>query len=77
MIRLENIEKKNDIISATVTTIENNPIQFEIAVNVKNRTIIKNSLGKMNMDVSMAIGKLVRLADESSTLPKVAETIYY
>ena len=78
MIRLENIEKKDNIISAKVVTVEMELQVFEVAFNLKTNEIVKNTMGKMTMSVGMAIAKLIKLAEESGeNLPKKTTSVWY
>ena len=78
MIKLKDIKREGNIVSATVTTVEKIPQTFEVSVDVVSGKIHKNTLGIMSMDVGMAIGKLITLAEESgSKLPTKAESIWY
>ena len=78
MIKLKDIKREGNIVSATVTTVEKTPQTFEVSVDVVSGKIHKNTLGRMSMDVGMAIGKLITLAEESGNkLPTKAESIWY
>ena len=78
MIRLTEIKLENGIVSATVTTIETTPKVFRIAYNLNTDEVVENTLGKMGMSVSMAIGKLIKLHEEyGSNLPEYSESVWY
>ena len=78
MIRLTEIKLENGIVSATVTTIETTPKVFRIAYNLNTDEVVENTLGKMGMSVSMAIGKLIKLHREyGDNLPESAVSAWY
>ena len=78
MIRLSEITRDGDIVSALVTTVEVNPRVFRVSYNLKTNEIVENTYGKMCMSVGMAIGKLIKLSEENGhKLPEVAESVWY
>ena len=78
MIRLTEIICDGDIVSALVTTVEAEPRVFRVSYNIKTNEIVENTYGKMCMSVGMAIGKLIKLAEENGhKLPEVAESVWY
>lgn len=78
MLRLNNIIRKGNFVSATVTTVEEEPRVFDITVDIFKQELVENSLGEMNMFVSMARNKLVKLAIEyGNKLPKEAVSVWY
>ena len=78
MIKLTEIKLENSIISAMVTTVEMNPKVFRVAYNLDTDEVVENTLGKMGMSVSMAIGKLIKLHEEyGSNLPEYSESVWY
>ena len=78
MVRLSEIKRKNDIISAVVTTVELSPRVFRVAYNLATNEVVENTLGKMGMSVSMAINKLIKLSEEYGyDLPDSAESVWY
>lgn len=78
MIRLENIQKIGNIISTKVITVENHPQTFEIEVDVNEKRLVKNTLNKVDFNVGMAMGKLVKLYQEyGDNIPDIEESIWY
>lgn len=78
MVRLDNIKKNGDIISATVTTVEMDSKTFDIAFNIATNEIVNNTMGRMTMSVGMAIAKLIKLVEEQGdNLPKKTTSVWY
>lgn len=71
MIEIFNIVFSENIVSATVRIIEEGYPEFEIAVNVITKEIVKNTLTHLNMYSSGAANKLLKLYEEHGVnLPK-------
>lgn len=49
MIRLSEITRVGDIVSALVTTVEAEPRVFRVSYNLKTNEIVENTYGKMCM----------------------------
>ena len=49
MIRLSEITRDGDIVSALVTTVEVNPRVFRVSYILKTNEIVENTYGKMCM----------------------------
>ena len=78
MIRLSEIKRENDVVSAVVTTVELSPRVFRVAYNLATNEVVENTLGKMGMSVNMAIRKLITLSQEyGNNLPDSAESVWY
>ena len=78
MIRLSEIKRENDVVSAVVTTVELSPRVFRVAYNLATNEVVENTLGKMGMNVNMAIRKLIILSKEYGyDLPDSAESVWY
>ncbi len=78
MLKLGNITREGNIVSAVVTTVEVNPQTFEVAVDIETKEILKNTLGEMNMYSRMAISKLFALANEhGNKIPKESGSAWY
>lgn len=78
MIRLKDIKMNGNIISATVTTVEAHPITFEIAVDIVEKKLIKNTSGEIDMNVGMAMAQLIRLTEEyGNKIPEKSESVWY
>ena len=78
MLRLMNIVRNGNIVSAIVTIVEADPETFEISVDIEKREIIRNTRGKMDSYVSMARNKLIDVALRSGKkLPKETVCVWY
>lgn len=78
MITLKNIKIINNIISANVETVEAHPEQFQIEIDLVEKKIVKNTRGKIDQVVTMAMAKLIKLADEmNGNVPTEAESVWY
>ena len=78
MIRLSEIKRENDVVSAVVTTVELSPIVFRVAYNLATNEVVENTLGSMGMSVNMAIRKLITLSQEYGyDLPDSAMSAWY
>lgn len=78
MLKLTNITREGNIVSAVVTTVEVKPQTFEVAVDIETKAILKNTLGEMNQYSRMAISKLFALANEyGKKIPKESGSVWY
>ena len=78
MIRLSEIKREKDVVSAVVTTVEVTPRVFRVSYNLKTNDVVENTLGSMGMSVNMAIRKLIKLSEEYGyDLPDSAESVWY
>jgi len=78
MINLKNISKIGNILSATVITVEAHPKTFEIAVDIVEKKLVKNTYGKIDMNVGMAMSKLIKLSEECcGSMPKESQSVWY
>lgn len=78
MIKLEQIKRTNNIIYATVITVEVHPQTFEIGVDLSEKKLIKNTLNKIDTNVGMAMAKLIKLSNEyGDKLPKKEVSAWY
>ena len=51
---------------------------FRVAYNLATNEVVENTLGKMGMNVNMAIRKLIMLSKEYGyDLPDSAESVWY
>ena len=65
MIRLTNIKRDQNIMSATVTIIAEHPVSFELVVDVVTGEILENTYGEVVMSVIMARKRLIQLYFEN------------
>lgn len=78
MIKLEQIKRTDNIVYATVTTVEAHPQTFEIGVDLSEKRLIKNTLNKIDTNVGMAMAKLIKLSNEyGDKLPKKEVSAWY
>ena len=78
MITLKNIKIINNIISASVETVEAHPEYFDISIDLGEKKIVRNTRGKIDQVVTMAMAKLIKLADETNgNVPTEAESVWY
>lgn len=78
MIKLTEIKRANNIISAVITTVEMEPRTFKIALDLETDELVENTYGSMCMDVGMAKHKLRKLAEENGfDLPETAVSAWY
>lgn len=79
MLRLTNIVRNGNIVSAIVTTVEANAISFEIVVDIKNKKLVKNTHEKIDTLVGKAMGRLIQLTKEyeGKKLPKETVCVWY
>lgn len=78
MIRLENIERRGNIIKAHVQICQMEPEYFDIEVDLQEENIV-SCTREMDMYVAQAIARLVNLADEygDTPIPKKATSVWY
>ena len=78
MIRLEEIEKKGNIIKAHVQICQMEPEYFDIEVDLQEENIV-SCTREVDMFVAQALAKLVNLADEygDTPIPKKATSVWY
>lgn len=74
MIKLENIVRKGNLISAHVVSIEFEPDIFDITVDIEKEEIVELSKERQDMYTSMAMAKLLEIANKysASNTPKTA-----
>lgn len=77
MIRLENIKINKNIISATVSTVETYPQEFEIVIDIKEEKLVSCTKPTRDSYVYQAMAKLIQLYHENDKMPKVAESVWY
>lgn len=77
MIKISNITKNDNIISALVETVEMIPQVFEISVDIEKEKLIRCIREVRDSYVYMAMAKLIQLHHESDKLPKKAESVWY
>ena len=79
MIRLTEIKRRCNIVSAVVTTVEANSISFEIVVDIKNKKLVKNTHEKIDTLVGKAMGRLIQLDKKygGKKLPKETVCVWY
>lgn len=78
MLKLSNIRRDGNIVSAVVTTVEVKPQIFEVAVDIESKAIVKNTFGEMDMNSRMAISKLFALVNEyGKNLPQESGSAWY
>jgi hypothetical protein len=78
MIKLKNITKIGNIVYADVYSVEAHPIHFEIAVDIYDKKLVKNTHEKMDSLSGMALAKLIKLSEEyGDKIPKQAESVWY
>ena len=78
MIRLENIERIGNLIKAHVQICQMEPEYFDIEVDLQEENIV-SCTREMDMYVTQAIARLVKLADEygDTPIPKKATSVWY
>lgn len=78
MIKLENIARKGDIITAHVTLMEGDESSFDITVDVEKRKVLKCDR-ELDVYVSHARSKLFELGMFSTekTMPKSATSVWW
>lgn len=71
--------RKGNIISAHITICEGNHSSFDIVVDIENRKIVSHTHYQMDMFVSQARSKLLKIAMFSTekTTPKSDVSVWY
>ena len=77
MLKLKNIKRQGNNISADVQIVNTHPEDFKIRVDLKEQRITECTREK-DMFVIQALAKLVKLSEEcGSKIPAQAESVWY
>lgn len=78
MIRLKNITKIGDIISADVETIERVPQHYKVSVDVKQNKMVECTAELFDFNAAGAVAKLFKLyMEKGDKLPKSDGAAWY
>lgn len=79
MLKLTEIKRKGNLISAHVVSVDPEPDIFDIVVDYKKEELVSMTKDCQDMYTSMAMSKLIEVAEKStpSNTPKSAVTAWF